>query len=59
VKTWINTFFKDKYHTGDDYELLLEEELKDHLWAMFNDTIDRGLEYIRDRFKEPIKTTDL
>jgi hypothetical protein len=29
------------------------------MWATFNATVDIGLEYIRDRFREPIVTTDL
>jgi len=33
--------------------------LKEHLWALFDDTIDVGLKYIRAHFKEPIITTDL
>ena len=37
----------------------MDEELQEHLWATFNATIDIGLEYIRDRFKEPLATTDL
>jgi hypothetical protein len=35
------------------------DELRDHLWAIFADCIDKGLEYIRAHFKEPIVTTDL
>jgi dynein heavy chain len=59
VKTWLNTHFKHKYHDNDPNQPVLDDELQDHLWATFNATIDVGLEYIRDRFKEPLVTTDL
>ena len=51
VKTWIQTFFRDDDLMGDD--------LRDQLWSIFVDCIDKGLEYIRTHFKEPIVTTDL
>ena len=37
----------------------MDDDLQEHLWATFSATIDIGLEYIRDRFKEPLVTTDL
>jgi len=51
VQTWIQKRFTD-------YELM-SDHLKEHLYATFDATIDIGLEYIRNHFKEPIKTTDL
>ena len=51
VKTWLATFFKDHE--------VMPEECRDHLWAIFNATIDVGLKYLRHHFTEPIPTTDL
>ena len=51
VQTWLTTFFTD--------EDVMNTACKDHLWAMFNNTVDFGLEYVRTHFREPIKTTDL
>lgn len=59
VKTWMNTHFKDKFHDNDPNQPIIDDDLYEHMWATFNATIDIGLEYIRDRFKEPIVTTDL
>jgi hypothetical protein len=42
-----------------EFDEMMPDELQEHLWAIFADTIDRGLEYIRSHFKEPIVTTDL
>jgi len=51
VKTWLGTFFTD--------EEVMPEECKDHLWAIFNATVQVGLDYLRLHFTEPIATTDL
>jgi dynein heavy chain len=51
VKTWIATYFKE------DEEV--NEAIKEHLWGLFDATIEVGLEFIRSQCVEPIKTTDL
>lgn len=51
VRTWLAVFFQDPD--------LINEDLKDHMWAMFKATVDVGLEWIRARCAEPIATTDL
>jgi len=51
VKTWIYTFFKG-------YELM-PDACKEHLWMLFEYTVDPALEFIRNTCKEPIVTTDL
>jgi hypothetical protein len=51
VQTWINTQFAENEAMND--------ELKEHLWNNFRDTIDPGLEWLREYGSEPIKTTNL
>lgn len=51
VQTWIKTHFDD--------EELFSEVCQDHLWMLFDATVDIALEYIRTHCSEPIKTTDL
>ena len=51
VQTWVKTYFDD-----DD---LFSEFLQDHLYMLFDATVDIGLEFIRTHCSEPIKTTDL
>jgi dynein heavy chain len=51
VRTWLTTFFTD--------EELLSQACKDHLWMLFDATVDLALEFIRAQCTEPIKTTDL
>lgn len=51
VKTWVATHFDD--------EELFSEFLQDHLYMLFDATVDIGLEFIRNNCSEPIKTTDL
>ena len=59
VQTWLNTHFKFMYYNDDPNDPVMDEEMREHLWATFNATIDIGLDYIRDRFNEPIVTTNL
>jgi len=59
VKTWLNTHFRGKYHNDDPNDPVIDEDLNDLIWATFNATIDIGLDYIRERFKEPLVTTNL
>ena len=51
VQTWLATTFQDDFP--------LDQELKDHLWDQFDQTIDLGLDKIRSSLKEPIKTDNL
>ena len=51
VKTWIYTFFED--------EEILNESLKEYLYATFEASIDIGLDKIREHFTEPIQTVNL
>jgi len=51
VQTWIKTYFDD--------EDLFSEFLQDHMFMLFDATVDIGLEYVRNNCSEPIKTTDL
>ena len=46
-------------HTADSDTDTLSEELLSHLKNCFTDTIDKGLQYIRQKCKEPIESTDL
>jgi len=51
VKTWVNTFFTD--------ETIMNEELKEYLYSIFDTTIDIGLDKIREHFSEPVATVNL
>jgi len=51
VKTWLATYFNNKEE--------MTEELKEHMWSNFHNTIPPGLAWIREYGSEPIKTTDL
>ena len=51
VQTWLQTTYKEDFP--------LDQELKDHLYEQFDQTIDMGLHKIRESLKEPIKTDDL
>ena len=51
VKTWVNRFFND--------DSILSNDLKDQLYAIFDSTIDPGLDKIRDVFSEPIVTANI
>ncbi len=52
VKTWVHTFFTEE--TG-----ILSEDLKDHLYGLFDISIDLGLDKMRDQFSEPVLTVNL
>ena len=52
VKTWMEKHY-------DSNNICLDEELKEHLWETFCQTIDIGIEKVRTNCKEPIKTDDL
>jgi dynein heavy chain len=53
VQTWLTTFFR--------HNAALSDKLKDHLWMLFDTTVDIALDFIRNNFTnpEPVKTTDL
>ena len=51
VKSWIQKTFPDDF--------VLSEELKEYLWDTFDQTIDIGLDKIRNGLVEPIPTNDL
>ena len=50
VKTWINVFFTED---------ILNDNLKDFLYSIFEATIDLGLDKIRDFLSEPVATVNL
>jgi len=51
VRTWVNTFFAD--------DQILNADLRDYLYAIFDTSIDIGLEKIREHLNEPVKTADI
>ena len=51
VKSWIETTFTD--------DIPLDEEMRTHLWETFDQTIDLGINKVRENLKEPIKTDNL
>jgi dynein heavy chain len=52
VKTWMElTYPKEDFP--------LDQELKDHLWELFELNIDMALDKIRENGVEPIKTDNL
>ena len=51
VKTWVATFFSD--------ETIINEELKQYLYSLFDGTIDIGLDKIREHFTETIITVNI
>jgi dynein heavy chain len=51
VKTWIYTFFED--------DTLLSNDLKEYLYALFDTSIDMGLDKIREHLHEPIATVNI
>lgn len=51
VKTWVKTFFTD--------DAVMNEEMKDYLYSLFDGTIDLGLDKIREHFSETIATVNL
>jgi dynein heavy chain, axonemal len=51
VKTWINKFF--------DNDEILDQEMKEFLYSLFDSTIDIGLDKIREHFAEPITTANI
>jgi len=51
VKTWIYKFFTD--------DTILNDELKQYLYSVFDTTIDVGLDKIREHFNEPIATANI
>ena len=51
VKTWLVTFFDD--------DTIMSNDLKDHLYAIFDASIDVGLDKIREHYSEPVVTVNL
>lgn len=52
VKTWVHTFFNDEV-------AILTEDLRDHLYNLFDISIDLGLDKMREHFSEPVITVNL
>ena len=51
VQTWLQRKFQD--------ESVLDMELKELLWSYFNDTVDTGLDMIRNGLVEYIATVNI
>jgi len=51
VKTWVYRFFND--------DSILNNELKEYLYSVFDATIDPGQDKIRDLFTEPVATANI
>lgn len=51
VKTWITTFFED--------DSILSKDLKEYLYALFDTSIDMGLDKIREHLNEPVATVNI
>jgi dynein heavy chain len=51
VKTWITVFF--------DGDSILSEDLKEYLYAIFDTSIDIGLDKIREHLVEPVATVNI
>jgi len=51
VKTWVHRFFND--------DSILNNELKEYLYSVFDATIDPGQDKIRDLFSEPVATANI
>lgn len=51
VRTWVYKFFND--------DTILNDEMKEYLYSVFDSTIDLGLDKIRDHFAEPIATANI
>lgn len=51
VKTWVNTFFED--------DTILNGDLREYLYAIFDTSIDIGLDKIREHLNEPVVTVNI
>ena len=58
VKTWVATFFADS-NSGDNSTYILNEDLRQYLYSIFDSAIDVGLDKIREHFAEPVITVNL
>ena len=54
-KPYVQSWIKHQYSNC----MILSKELQEHLWDLFEHTVDIGLERIRTGLKEPIKTNNL
>lgn len=61
VKSWIDRMYGPELDRSGEVKVegKLEEELREHLFQLFEKSIDEFLELIRSKLSEPIQTVDL
>jgi len=51
VKTWVHTFFDD--------DTVMTNDLKEHLYSLFDSSVDVAIDKIREHLHEPVTTVNI